>query len=101
MPFPVSRSQISASSALSRTIRAARWGTATYPCPVSRSVRSSVGSRPLLGEAVTVTVRSTGTCSSSLSSIVAVGSTSYRVFCRSRTVVSAIIVLLRMMRLIP
>ena len=31
MPFPLSRSQISASSARSRTIRAARCGTATYP----------------------------------------------------------------------
>jgi hypothetical protein len=55
----------------------------------------------LLGEAVTVMVRSTGTCSSSFSSIDAVGSTSYRVFSSNRTVVSEVLALLRIMRLIP
>ena len=51
---------ISARWASSRTSRADRCGTTWYPWPASRSVRSSVASRPLAGDAVTVTVTSAG-----------------------------------------
>ena len=76
MPLPTSRSTISASSVRPVTIRAATCGTATYPWPVNRSARSKVASSPFEGDAVTVMVRSRGRCSSTLSSVEAVGSTS-------------------------
>src|SRR5438093_4608597 len=67
----------------SRTCHAARCGTTVYPCAARRSASSSVGSRPFLGDVVTVTFTSSGTCSRTSSSAPASGMTSYRGRARS------------------
>src|SRR5262249_38170237 len=77
IPHAVSLAPMSARCAWSRTSRADRCGTTRYPRPASRSARPRVASRPLLGEAVTVTVMPAGIHSATASSTFPAGNTSY------------------------
>src|SRR6266508_4054099 len=77
MPQPRSRFRISFRCASSAISRAERCGTIRWPPDASRSATLRVLSSPLVGDAVTVTVTSLGTCSATRSATSFSGSTSY------------------------
>src|ERR1700760_1055471 len=77
-PHAVSRATISARCASLATERAAGCGTTRYPRAASFSASSTVGSRPLTGDAVTATVIPAGTQSATACSVPLAGITSYR-----------------------